>query len=55
MLSRQTPVSLCFQDRYILAFDRTDLPFNSYLIVEFNGRVDEEKAFSDNQLEPYIQ
>ena len=46
MLSRQTPVSLCFQDRYILAFDRTDLPFNSYLIVEFNGRVDEEKAFS---------
>ncbi len=46
MLNRQTPVSLCFQDKYLLAFDRSDLPFNSYLIIEFDGVIDEEKLFS---------
>lgn len=43
MLSRQTPVNLCFQDKYILAFDRSDLPFNSHLIVEHDGDLDADR------------
>jgi hypothetical protein len=45
MHNRQTSktLDLSFQDRYILAFERDNLPFNSHLILEMTGIVDFEK------------
>lgn len=44
MHSRQIspPFNLSFQDKYILAFERVDLPFNSHLVLECAGRIDLE-------------
>lgn len=46
MFNRQTPVNLSFQDRYILAFDRPDLPFNSHLVLEMESEPDIERLKS---------
>lgn len=45
MHSRQIskPFDLSFQDKYILAFEREDLPFNSHLVLECDGILDSEK------------
>jgi hypothetical protein len=38
------PFDLSFQDKYILAFEREDLPFNSHLVLEVEGDIDIEKC-----------
>jgi len=37
------PFDLSFQDKYILAFEREDLPFNSHLVLDCDGEVDIQK------------
>lgn len=43
MFKSKLPITLSFQDRYILAFEEEHLPFNSHLILEFSHKVDNEK------------
>lgn len=51
--------NLSFQDRYILAFEREDLPFNSHLVLDIEGELDFEKlkaAFKKLiELEPFTR
>lgn len=37
------PFNLSFQDKYILAFEREDLPFNSHLVLDVEGNLDLKK------------
>jgi hypothetical protein len=37
-------LDLSFQDRYILAIEREDLPFNSHLVLEIEGELDAERV-----------
>lgn len=38
------PFDLSFQDKYILAFEREDLPFNSHLVLDVEGEIDLQKC-----------
>lgn len=53
------PFNLSFQDKYILAFEREDLPFNSHLVLECEGEIDVQKiknAFKKLiELEPFTR
>ncbi len=53
------PFNLSFQDKYILAFEREDLPFNSHLVLDCEGEVDVQKvknAFKKLiELEPFAR
>ncbi len=40
MFNRQTPVSLSFQDKYILGFESDEIAFNSHLVLELEAAAD---------------